>query len=237
MIKEVNLYDKSADLQPLKENGVVLLYASLQETPARLRQLFETLSPDEVKRANRYKFPIHHDRFIISRGTLREILSAYTGNTPAEIQFDYEEHGKPHLKQGLSDLPIQFNISDSHDLAVYAFTLNKAIGVDVEWIRDNVMSAELVERFFAKEESMMLQALPLELRQQAFFNGWARKEAFLKAIGKGLSFPLNQFIVTLAPGEPAEILSIQNDKAAAREWQLFELEVMPGYVGALVVRS
>ena len=132
---------------------------------------------------------------------------------------------------------LQFNASDSHDIAVYALTLNKNIGVDVEMLRDGIMAEELVARFFAAEESAMLQALPEQARQRAFFNGWTRKEAYLKAIGKGLAFALDQFVVTLAPDEPAKILRIQGSVSTAEKWQLFDLEILPGYVAALVVEA
>ena len=123
--------------------------------------------------------------------------------------MSYQAHGKPELGPPWKACGLEFNVSHSHELAVYAFTRGSQIGVDVECIRPMPNAAALLERFFSPEEVQQWQQMPAERQLRAFFQGWTRKEAWLKAVGSGLSFPLNQFCVTL--DGPARVLSIRGD--------------------------
>jgi 4'-phosphopantetheinyl transferase len=116
-------------------------------------------------------------------------------------------------------------------------TLGREIGVDLEHIRDNLEGEQLAERFFSPREVAALRALPPELRREAFFHCWTRKEAYIKANGKGLSLPLDQFDVTLRPGEPAALLATLHDPDEARRWSMWSLVPNEGYVGALAVEG
>jgi 4'-phosphopantetheinyl transferase len=109
--------------------------------------------------------------------------------------------------------------------------------VDVERIRPDVASEKIAKRFFSPREAAMLCRLPGEIQQEAFFACWTRKEAYLKAIGEGITLRLDQFEVSVTPGEPATFLSINGDPKEASFWSLKELNPEPGYVGALAVKG
>jgi 4'-phosphopantetheinyl transferase len=126
-----------------------------------------------------------------------------------------------------------FNLAHSHELAVYAFARHHAVGIDVEYVRELADARQLAARFFSARENAAWLALPAGQRAVGFYNCWTRKEAYIKAIGEGLSCPLDQFDVSLAPGEPARLLSIAGDEGAANQWSLWTLSPAPGYVGAL----
>lgn len=165
----------------IKDNFVHLWRAKLSDFNAKQDYLVSLLSPDEVKRAERLRFAVHKERFIIARGLLRKILGLYVDTPPVDIQFNYGKHGKPYLV----NQPIQFNVSHSHDMAVYALTMRHEIGIDIEKV-ENHFKMDIAERFFNKEEFLELMHLPEVERPQAFYRMWAHKEAIIKLLGLGL---------------------------------------------------
>jgi len=195
-----------------------------------------TLAPDEKARAERYHFDRDRVRFVVARGVLRMILGRYLNLEPQEVRFSYTEYGKPYLPYNLASSDITFNLTHSHDLAVLAVTRARQIGVDLEFVRPDLASESIAERFFARDEVTTLFSLPPLVRTQAFFHCWTRKEAFIKAVGEGLSYPLNQFTVAFTPEDPPALLEIRGSVTEARRWALFELAPGEGYVGALAVQ-
>jgi 4'-phosphopantetheinyl transferase len=128
-------------------------------------------------------------------------------------------------------------LSHSQSLALYAFTYERDVGIDVEYIRPIAEFEDIAERFFSRQEYTALHALTAEKKLEAFFNCWTRKEAFLKATAVGLAQPLNQFEVSLVPGEPAVLLSVDGDFQKAAPWSLQDLKPAGGYTAALAVRG
>ena len=120
---------------------------------------------------------------------------------PGKLQFRYGPKGKPELAGKASQRPLHFNVSHSHGLALYAVTREHEIGVDVERIRPDLAGEKIAERFFSSREAATLRELPAHMRQKAFYTCWTRKEAYLKAIGQGITLHLDQFEVSVAPGE------------------------------------
>ena len=163
-------------------------------------------------------------------GRLRQILSGYLTNAN-RIRFTYSPAGKPGLEPGPETADIQFNLAHSRRRAVYAVTRNRRVGVDLEY-RDLRAARTIADGFFAPAEKAGYDRLPPEVRETAFFLWWTRKEAFLKALGGGLSIPLDQFEVSLAPGEPAALHGTGWDLAEAERWRLVDLEVERDYAGA-----
>lgn len=216
-------------------NEVHIWRASLDTDAYRIQSLYETLSADEQQRAALFHFPKDRERFIIARGLLREILSRYLQQKPNNISFYYNQHGKPALHTDTEE-PLHFKVSHSHGLALYAVTRDCPIGVDIEHIRTDFPYQEIAEKFFAPKENAMLRSLPSNLQSKAFFTCWTRKEAYLKAIGKGLSTSLNLFEVSFLPREPAKLLSIQGDIEAASHWSLQDLNLSADYVAALAIQ-
>jgi 4'-phosphopantetheinyl transferase len=188
-----------------------------------------TLASDEEARANRYFSISDRNHFVVARGVLRDLLGRYVGCAPREIQFEYAPHGKPSLCPEFLRLPIRFNVSHSHGLALFAFSLGRDVGVDVELVRSDFGGSVIAERYFARQEVQELRALPTALQAEGFFLCWTRKEAYLKARGEGLQIPLKSFCVSLTPGLPARLHS-----ADTARWSLRSLRPDQQYVGALV---
>ncbi|MEI8373050.1 MAG: 4'-phosphopantetheinyl transferase superfamily protein [Planctomycetota bacterium] len=216
--------------------GEVHLWSARLDPPEDLlRQYASVLSEDEHCRADRFRVGSLRSRYIAGRGMLRMLLGRYLRTAPAAFSLNYQVHGKPELGPPWDACGVEFNVSHSHDLAVYACTLGREIGVDVEWIRPMPNAAALMERFFSPEEVRQWQQVPAERQLHAFFQGWTRKEAWLKAVGSGLSFPLNQFCVTL--DDPARVLSIRGDTNEAAHWWLESCEPCEGYVATVAMRG
>lgn len=205
----------------------------VEETFAQARRL---LAPEECSRADRFHFEKDRVHFIAARSAMRRILGLYTTLPPEKLLFSYSVHGKPDLVVE-SGADLQFNLSHSHELALLAVTRQRPIGVDIEYIRPNVMGEKIAERFFSKREVEMLNRLPARLQPIAFFNCWTRKEAYIKALGKGLSYPLEKFAVSLAPEESARLLWIENAPEEPKRWKLEELHPGSGYAGAVIAPS
>jgi len=168
---------------------------------------------------------------------LRTLLSRYLDIAPSILSFCYSTYGKPSLDEAHHHTRLCFNVSYSHDIALYAVTQGRNIGVDIEYIRADFSNEEIAKSFFSASECVRIKELPSHLRTEAFFNCWTRKEAYVKATGKRLSLPLDQFDVSLAPGEPAALLRIENASDEVSHWCLRELIPAPRYKGALVVKG
>jgi len=229
-----------ADWQPPPANfsltpGEVTVWRLAFERSADERLLADSLlSADERARAARLVRPVDRNAFVIQRATLRLLLQRLVGQPAAQLRFVLGERGKPALDR-VPGAP-EFNVSGSGDWGLLAFAADFPLGVDVEAHRE-LDYFELGERVFAAEELEQLRTLPVVDRQSGFFAGWSRKEALIKALGLGLYFPLEQFAVSLAPGEPARVRSIRGDPALAEGWTLKNLIVAPGYSAALAAQA
>jgi len=219
----------------LLENEVHVWRASLETASATRAALQRCLSPDEVQRANKFYFEKDRQHWIVAHGIVRTLLGMYLHVDPTEIQFVTNEYGKPSIVSAASNGHLHFNLSHSDGLALYAFSIDREVGVDVEYMRSDIDYEELARYHFSPSENEQLQALPLSLREEAFFSCWSRKEAYIKAQGKGLSIPLDQFDVSLTPGKSAQLLASREDADATTHWSLHTLYPGPGYAGALVV--
>lgn len=191
----------------------------------------ESLQPDERERAERFYFAEHRRRFIARRRILRYILGRYLGQDPAELRFEYGPRGKP----ALSGRPLYFNLSHSEEMALFAVTRHREVGVDIEHIQPRINPAEIAKHSFSAAEKAELNSLPPDQQLIAFFNGWTRKEAYIKARGEGLALPLPEFDVSL--GHPAALLATRDDPQEAARWTMIALDPGPGYAAALVVEG
>jgi 4'-phosphopantetheinyl transferase len=204
------------------------------DQPAHIAQRAHAwLSPDEQARAARFHFERDQRRYIMAHAALRQILANCLVVEPADVQFVVNPRGKPALT-GV-DTDVCFNLAHSGELAVVAVTHGRAVGVDVEQIHPLEDLLALAEHNFSRREIVALRALPAEQQLLAFFDCWTRKEAFIKALGEGLYYPLDAFDVTLAPGEPARLESIHGQPASG--WSLHAFTPAPGHAGALAVQG
>jgi 4'-phosphopantetheinyl transferase len=193
------------------------------------------LARDELSRAARFHFDKDRNHFIVARAWLRKLLGAYTGVGAGELRFAYGEKGKPSL--GDQRDALNFNLAHSHGMAIYAFSRARELGVDLEFIREDLSDEKIAERFFSRRELDDLKGLPVELRRQGFFDCWTRKEAYIKARGEGLSMPLDEFDVSLTPGEAAVLLRNHKEPEEVSRWSMKTVDVPDGYVAALVVEG
>lgn len=208
----------------------------MDEFPPRLDTFFYTLAAEEQTRAARFQFQRDRERFIVAHGLLRAILGTYLNRSPQRLAFWYHSHGKPALARESGEDTISFNMAHSQGVVIYAFARAREVGIDLEFIRRGLELEQIADRFFSRGEVAALRALPTEFREYAFFTCWARKEAYIKARGEGLSLPLDQFEVSLNPGEPAALLATQ-DPGEAHRWSLQEMPPEPGYAAALAVEG
>jgi 4'-phosphopantetheinyl transferase len=210
----------------------VLLNQDLERTANALK----VLSPDERETAARFHFDKDRNQFVQARAALRFILSEYIDLNPQDLEFTYGPQGKPGLAVAGGDL--RFNLSRREGLALIAVTRGREIGVDVELVRGDMPFFEIAAVSFSNAESNILRNLPANLQSRGFYNCWTRKEAFVKAVGEGLSFPLQEFDVSLVPGESAELLEVRGSPLnRADRWTMHDFAVGENYVGALVVEG
>lgn len=199
--------------------------------------LYRILSADEQERAQRFRFERDRRRFIAAKGTLRQLLSLYLKQDPSRIQFLHNPFGKPDLELSAHSSGISFNMSHSHEVAVYVIADGCPVGIDVEFMDTSKADLSLAKNFFSPFEIRELMRLPAEDRPRAFLACWTRKEAYIKARGEGLSIPLNCFDVSLAPGEPAALLESRHESDNAAHWRLYDINLGRDYVAALAARG
>lgn len=169
------------------DNEVHVWYARLDSPSAVLRSLYETLAPCEKSKARQFKFHVDVCRFIARRGILRYLLAKYAGIAPAEVELLSSEQGKLHIA-GHQSSRLRFNLSHSGGLAVYALTLDRDVGVDIECIDQSMAWQGISKAFFTEREQNVIEQLPVPRQSEAFFEIWTQKESILKADGMGLQF-------------------------------------------------
>jgi 4'-phosphopantetheinyl transferase len=225
---------ESADLP---DDEVHVWRVPLNQSPERTALAQVVLSSAELARAACFRFDKDRNQFVQARAALRFILSEYLRADPRMLEFSYGPQRKPALANGHADSSLRFNLSRRAGLALIAITRGREIGVDVELIRADVPCFEIAGVSFSATESAALRALPESLRVAGFYNCWTRKEAFAKARGEGLYFPLQKLDVSLTPGHPAKLLDISDNLDEVDRWTLREIPAGAGYVAALVVEG
>ncbi|HEV7991815.1 MAG TPA: 4'-phosphopantetheinyl transferase superfamily protein [Gemmatimonadaceae bacterium] len=211
------------------------------DDPTDAESYWPLLSDEEQGRAGRFYREVHRRRFTVAHGALRVILSSYLTDAPESLAFHTGEHGKPALERapGASEPALEFNLSHSHDVALVAVALDRPVGVDVERHSEDTEHLELAERFFSPSERRALREVADDLGRltAGFFAAWSRKEAYLKAIGCGITRGLHHFDVSLTPDAPAGLLADRMDPSAAQRWSMRSLDAAPGFSGALVTEA
>ena len=208
-------------------NDVHIWRINLNSSESQLQFFRETLSSDEIARAQRFYFPEHRQRFIAGRGTLRAILGQYLGIDPKQVEFEYQPRGKPLLAAKFADKGLLFNLSHSQDLALCGVSYQNQIGVDLEYIRTMSDLEGLAKRFFSSREYEYLRLISPQEQQQIFFRYWTCKEAYLKATGDGL-VQLEEIEISLTPNQPSQLL-------VSGGWNLRELTPAENFAAAVVV--
>jgi 4'-phosphopantetheinyl transferase len=209
--------------------------AALDRPDEETAALGALLSDDEHARADRFRFPHHRKHFIVGRGFLRTVLGSTLGIAAQDIAFSYGTRGKPALRWP-EDSGLEFNLAHSNGLALLAIAWERPLGIDLEYQREELDFLGIAGRFFTPQELAEIQRAPgLAAQRAAFFRGWARKEAFLKARGDGLWIGLDQFQVAIDCTLPPRVVHTAWDPDEAGRWTLRDLDAPPGFAAALVV--
>lgn len=229
---EVQTWSEPPESLTLATGDVHVWRLALDQSESVLAEFRSTLEAVELERASRFHFDKHRRHFVVGRGGLRYVLARYVDTRPEEFRFSYGAYGKPALA---GEYKLRFNMSHSHGVALFAVAAEREVGVDVEHIRADFATGDIAQRFFSRVEVAVFNALQQEEQVAAFFRCWTRKEAYIKAIGRGLSEPLDAFDVTLAPGEAAALL--RAERGDASRWSMFDVDVGADYAGALAVEA
>ncbi len=200
----------------LMERTVHLWRCRVTEAASDEHKLVSLLSPDEHERAARFRIEHARKQFVVGRGVLRDVLSRYFQWPPQDLRFAYTSLGKPYLEEENHHRPIVFNLAHSGNICLVAVACRDRLGVDVEWMRPGIDCEGVARDTFSPDELAALQAVDPQLRGQLFFETWTRKEAYLKAIGQGLSD------LGKATPDPSR-------------WTVLNLSPDPGYIAAMAI--
>jgi 4'-phosphopantetheinyl transferase len=226
-------------LPPLQEcaiAGVRLAWVDLDDPARSELSLAAVMSDVERARARRFRFERDRLRFMAARAVLRGLVGRELGLTPDAVPLAADAYGKPYLRSA-ARAPLSFNLSHTAGRALYGLSPHAELGVDVEALKPIDGMAELARDVFAADELAAWEALPAASRVHGFYAGWTRKEAFVKALGRGLDYPLDAFSVSLAPDSEARLLRLPADAGPPEDWSITALEPEVGYLAAVVAHA
>ena len=193
------------------------------------------LAPDELRRAARFLREVDRRHFVAARAALRRTLAKALGGDARDVAFRYGRHGKPSLAG--TDGTIRFNLSHAGGRALIAWTRGIEIGVDIENVRAVRYGGKIARRYFSDDEQRAFAGLADERWNEAFFRCWTRKEAFIKAVGDGLSYPLRTFTVPMEPTVAAGDIRVDGAGASSTAWKLDTVDAGSGFVAAIVTEG
>jgi 4'-phosphopantetheinyl transferase len=214
----------SAEVRVRLPEDAVHVWAASLDVGARRCALGRHLSPDEIDRALRLRSDRDRMRFVVARGILRELVGRYLGVEPRSVRFRYGAHGKPAVEESA----LAINLSRTGDRALFAFARKREIGVDIERVRQDFPCEHVAAAFFSAAEAAAIRAFPPHERSEAFSRSWTRKEAYLKALGDGLTVDLASFDVSLhdCPG-------LLREPAGLGRFVLYDLDAPLAHAAAL----
>jgi 4'-phosphopantetheinyl transferase len=221
----------------LPDHEVHIWRTQLDQNQELVQQLAQILSEDERSRSSHFRFDRDRLRFIVGRGVLRTILAKYLNIYPSEVTFCYGAYGKPALPTSGQQRSYQFNLSHSQGLAVYAISLNRSVGIDIEHIRPVEDMQGIVERFFSAHEQDTFAKIPENKKCLSFFQCWTSKEAYLKARGDGLTQALHHIEVSIVPGQNTQLLNIVGNLQEVQRWTLHKFQPLNQFIGVIAVEG
>ncbi len=214
-------------------NETHIWVADLDQWNLSCFETVQALPETEAKKAGRFRFETHKNRFIKGRFMLRSLLGMYLDIDFYDQEFHANRYGKPAVHKVHDDKSIHFNISNSENIYVCAFSQNSDIGIDIEKIHDLPDMDRIMAASFSEEEIRKLNSLPEPNRRRTFFKYWARKEALLKAMGVGLSIPLDEVNILYADNDASRVFTKHN----GTEWTLDDIDILDGFASALARKS
>lgn len=230
------MWNKPPQNLSLTDNDVDIWLINIENYRENINDFQKKLSQDELDKVKSFSLDLLKESFIINRGYLRTILSKYLTIKPEEICFTYNQKGKPSLHDNILE-KIEFNLSHKNIYAVYAISKNN-IGIDLEKIDAKVQVENIAKRFFCNDESDYLTNLPLIEKPEYFFKLWTIKEAYLKAIGEGLSGGLDSICFAINENnQQMELVKQKNDQKRDNHWH-FKTWILPNnYIMSIAINS
>jgi 4'-phosphopantetheinyl transferase len=226
-------FSSRAKFPQLASDAAHVWIVHAKQLPSDSDKIKGFLSFDEREKAGRFVFERDRQRYIIRRALLRMILGRYLALRPAEILFRYNLYGKPML----DNKDLFFNLSSSFDCTIYAVANGRQVGVDIEKVRAFSEMKSVARRSFSPAEFKFFCSREKAAKQKLFFKYWTRKEALIKAIGSGLSIPLDTFDVSSDAGKPVRPVEIELNKGNQSHWIIFDLDHRPGFASAVAVEG
>jgi len=216
------------------ENEIHIWSAILDQPEAIVDSYYSILSDSEQKKVDKYKFELLRNRQIISMGLLRVLIANYRNFRPNEINFYYNEFGKPFISPDSDGNNLSFNSSHSNNIAVFVFSRNREVGIDVEKVKEMKDMEGVVDLCFSESEKKWFSKLSSDKKEEIFYKVWAGKEAYIKAIGKGLSFSPNRISLDRRNDDELFIKEINGDEGFSR-WKLITFKPHPDFISCIVV--
>lgn len=219
-------------------DGEIHLWSALLDQPDEIiNRFYSVLSEEEKYRINKYKFKFLRDRQTVSIGLIKSLISNYLNIKTEEINFVQNKYGKPSLHPELNEIDLQFNVSHSEHLGMFAFTTGQELGLDVESIQETPNLNEIIDMCFSDFEKEWFYKSEPGLQEELFYKVWTGKEAFIKAIGTGLSFPLKEIEFKINSKKIIEFKSINGDLSYRRKWNIYTFNPLPNFISSLVVET
>lgn len=210
-------------------------YESIRD-PALLNEYVGLLSTAELRQQRRFYFERDRHRYLVTRAMLRIVLSKYAAIAPKQWQFATNPYGRPEVANKDAEARrIAFNLSRTTGLIVLGVTRDRAIGVDVENVRERKAALEVADRFFAPSEVAALRALPVEEQERRFFEYWTLKESYIKARGMGLSIPMDRFAFDVEDRGAIQLTTDPSLGDRPERWAFWRFEPESQYIVAVCV--
>lgn len=211
----------------LRKGEIHLWTVSIDALKNQVKQLESLLSEEEKKKKSFYKFEHTQLSYVVSQAVLRMLLASYLDIKPGDVKLGAHKKGKPYL---IHDRSVFFNISNSFDLCVYAFSGDAEVGIDLEKIRDLPDLDQMIEKNLTRRERKYLVKDP-DHKLNLFFRFWTFKESYLKAIGEGMRLSPENLEFSMQDG--AINLRSVNYGFDGTEWQFQEFSRPGSYTGTL----
>lgn len=227
-------YTSAVIIPPLKPYQMHVWQGHLDIGPEEQKKYMGVLSKDEKEKASKFRFSKDRIAYIASRGMLRVLSGHYLNCPPEDIIFEYEAHGKPGYAHKTS---LKFNVSHSGNMVIIGFLFDQVMGIDIEIIKDDFDVLDIGRNFFSKKEIAALNAIPKAMQHIAFYRCWTRKEAFIKAMGDGLSFPLDLFALSIDSDTTTSLLETSWDPKEKDQWELYSYIPADQYRAAIAIRG
>ena len=211
--------------------------ASVDYSESKVNKVIGFLSRDEVERANRFYFERDRMQFIVRRGILKQIIANYLAIDPKNLLFEYNRFGKPFLITDSLKHDLRFNMSHSKNMAIYCIGYQKDVGIDIEYIQEDFEFHQIIDRFFSLNEKKHIQKITIDKRREAFFRIWTRKEAVLKALGKGVSFPLQKVNVPYDRSSFTIRINSIGNQCKETSWYVQDLFPANNYIASIAIEG